>query len=96
LPKKHTAQAGESVESIAFDNGFFSDTIRNGGNSSLRTAREPNILEEGNVVEIPDKRPKTPSEPVDQRHHYRRKGVPSVLRVRLLDQNKPRRKCPTR
>jgi len=91
MPKKHTAQAGESVESIAFDNGFFWETVWNhGGNSALRTAREPNILEEGDVVEVPDKRPKTLSEPVDQRYRYRRKGVPSVLRVRLLDQNKPR------
>ncbi len=96
MPKKHTAQAGESVESIAFDNGFFWETVWNyGANSALRAAREPNILEEGDVVEVPDKRPKTLSEPVDQRYRYRRKGVPiRSSRSPFLDQNKPRPNVP--
>jgi len=91
MPKQHVAQAGDSVESIAFDNGFFWETVWNyGSNTELHQDREPTILEEGDVIQIPDKRVKTLTEPVDHRYRFRRKGVPSILRVRLLDDNKPR------
>jgi N-acetylmuramoyl-L-alanine amidase len=92
MPKTHTIQAGDSTESVAYDYGLFWETVWNfAGNADLKALREdPNILEEGDVLVVPDKRPKDEAGATNQRHRFRRKGVPSVLRVRLLDQGKAR------
>ncbi|MGH9668246.1 MAG: peptidoglycan-binding domain-containing protein [Bryobacteraceae bacterium] len=91
MPKRHTIQAGESVESVAFDNGLFWETVWDfPANAELRKLREdPNILEEGDVLTVPDKRPKEEPGAANNRHRFLRKGVPSTLQVRLLDQDKP-------
>ncbi len=92
MPKQHIIEAGESTESVAWDNGHFWETVWNdGGNADLKQRRQdPNILEEGDVLVVPDRRPKQEPGATDLRHRFRRKGVPSMLRVRLLDQDKPR------
>lgn len=92
MPKSHTIEAGQGTESVAYDHGFFWQTVWEfGANSGLRQNRpDPNILEEGDVLVVPDKRAKSEAGATNNRHRFRRKGVPSVLRVRLLDQHKPR------
>ena len=92
MPKEYTIETGESTESVAYDNGLFWETVWNyPGNADLKSRREdPNILDQGDVLVVPDKRPKDEPGDTDQRHRFRRKGVPSVLRVQLLDQGKPR------
>ena len=57
MPINHTVRAGDCISSIAFERGFFPDTIWNhGDNSDLKTRREdPNVLLPGDVVVVPDK-----------------------------------------
>jgi N-acetylmuramoyl-L-alanine amidase len=83
---RHIVQQGECVSSIAEDYGFFWQTIWNHPeNSALKQARgEPNVLEPGDEVVIPDKTLKEQNCPSDQRHSFRRKGTPAKLRLRLL------------
>ena len=92
MPKQHTIEGGDSTESVAYDNGLFWETVWNHPqNARLRELRkEPNILEEGDELFVPDKRIQQKSGSTDARHRFRRKGVPSLLQVRLLDQDKPR------
>jgi hypothetical protein len=83
---RHVVRSGECIESIATGHGFFWETIWNlPDNEALRTAREePTILRPGDEVVIPDKRRKDESGATEQRHRFRRKGVPVVLRLRIL------------
>ena len=75
----HTVQAGESIDSIAFDNGFFGETLWNhASNSNLKSTRkDPDILLPGDIVHIPDLREREESAASDKKHTYRRKGVPA-------------------
>jgi hypothetical protein len=92
MAKTHTVRAGDSTESVAYDNGLFWETVWNDpANADLKAKREqPNILEEGDALFVPDKRLKYEPGATDLRHRFRRKGVPSVLRVRLLEYSEPR------
>jgi N-acetylmuramoyl-L-alanine amidase len=92
MPIRHVAKRGESVESIAFHYGFFWETVWNAPeNQALREQRQqPNLLLEGGVVVVPDKRVKTVLAAGRQVHRFRLKGVPSRLSVRLLRQGEPR------
>lgn len=92
MPRSHTAARGESVESIAYAHGLFWETVWNDpGNAALREARvEPNVLAAGDVLVVPDLRAKEEQAATGRRHVFRRRGVPSVLRVRLLEGSTPR------
>ncbi len=92
MPIRHVAKRGESVESIAFQYGFFWETLWNAPeNQSLKEKREhPNLLLEGDVVVVPDKVEKTVRVATGKVHRFRRKGIPSVLQVRLLHRGEPR------
>lgn len=92
MPVRHVVKRGESVESIAFQYGFFWETIWNAPeNRSLKERREhPNLLLEGDVVVIPDKEEKIVRVATGRVHRFRRKGVPSALQVRLLYRGEPR------
>jgi hypothetical protein len=94
VAKQHTATGGDSVESVAYANGLFWETVWNDpANEPLRQLRDdPNILEEGDLLTVPDLRIKEVSKPIDQRYRFRRKGVPSKIEVRLTiydDQPRP-------
>lgn len=92
MPIRHIAKKGESIESIAYRYGLFWETLWDAPeNRSLRKLRrEPNILLPGDEVFVPDKREKMVAAQTAKRHVFRRRGVPSVLRVRLLASGKPR------
>jgi N-acetylmuramoyl-L-alanine amidase len=92
MPIEHIARRGESIESIAYQYGMFWETVwSDAGNEGLRALRrEPNILVAGDVVVVPDKREGSATRGTGARHVFRRRGVPSILRVQLLDANKPR------
>jgi N-acetylmuramoyl-L-alanine amidase len=92
MPKQIRAKDGDSVESIAFAHGHFWQTVWDyPDNEQLKAERqEPNILEENDLVVVPDLRPKQVDKAVDQRYRFKRKGVPSMLRVRMMDWDKPR------
>lgn len=93
MPKQHIVALGDSMESIAYRYGFFWETLWNAPeNASLRELRanDPNALLPGDVVHVPDLRVKSVVRATGARHVFRRKGVPSVLNVRLLDDAQPR------
>jgi N-acetylmuramoyl-L-alanine amidase len=89
---EHTVEQGDCLESIAVRYGHFWETLWNHPqNADLKKKRKnPNVLLPGDVVFVPEKQPKEESCATDKTHLFRRKGVPSKLRIRLLDDDKPR------
>jgi len=89
--KKHTVAQGECMSSIAFDTGFFWKTLWGiPENAALREARDsPFVLRPGDVVHVPELRPREVRIATGARHMFRRKGVPARLRMRLLVHNRP-------
>ncbi len=86
MPTDYQVKSGDCISSIAFNHDFFWETLWNhGANSELKSKRkDPNILEEGDVVHIPDLRFKQESGATEQRHRFKLKGVPAKLHLRFL------------
>jgi len=81
----YEVQAGECINVIADRFGFFSKTLWNHPkNARLKSERkDPNILLPGDRVFIPEKSLREESAATGQRGRFRRKGVPSRMKVRL-------------
>lgn len=88
---KHIVAQGECVASIAFENGFFWETIWNAAeNEALRTLRgNPNVLLPGDEVTIPDKRRKNVSCGTGKRHVFRLRAIPAKLHLVILMAGEP-------
>lgn len=94
MPIQHNVEEGDGLSRIAFEYGFFWETVWNhSGNAGLRQVRDhPEVLLPGDVVEIPDKRPKCEPTPTGKVTKFRLKSVPVRLQVRLVDEDgKPRK-----
>jgi hypothetical protein len=89
---RHEVAHGESTESIAADNGHFWETLWNAPeNAELKKLRkDPHILLPGDVIFVPALRPREEAAPTTKRTTFKRKGIPSKLKVRFLDDGKPR------
>ncbi len=87
MPENCTVRPGDCIASIAFERGFFPDTIwKDSSNKDLKSQRkDPDVLMAGDVVSIPDLRLKEVEKPSGQKHRFQRKGVPKLLRLRLLE-----------
>lgn len=85
----HTVAQGECISSIAYDAGLFWETIWNDGrNQGIRDKRQnPNALQPGDNIFVPDKRMKDESCPTTQRSIFRLKGVPVKFVLRVLDKD---------
>ena len=94
MPIKHSIQQGESTISLSERYGFFAQTIwDHGENAELKRLRKDmNVLLPGDKVVVPDKRLKEVSKPSDQKHRFRRKGIPAKFRLQIFDGEKPRAK----
>lgn len=92
----YTVKQGECVESIAFEHGLFWETVWNDPkNSELKEIRKnPNALLPGDKIYVRDLEEKEEPCQAEQKHRFRRKAVPSVLRLRLLDDGEPRANQP--
>jgi Putative peptidoglycan binding domain/LysM domain len=92
MPINYTVKPGDCVSSIAFNFGFLPDTIWNdAANADLKDLRkDPNILKEGDVVVIPEKRTRSVARATDASHRFVLKGVPATLRLQLFDGTTPR------
>lgn len=88
----HIVGQGECLASIAAAYGLSWKTVWNHAqNRQLKAARrDPNVLMPGDRVYIPEKRAREQPAATDKRHRFVRKGVPSVLRLRILDGQQPR------
>jgi N-acetylmuramoyl-L-alanine amidase len=92
----HQVKQGDCISSIAFENGFFPDTIWNHpNNAELKKKRQdPNVLMPGDMVFVPDIRPKEVSEPTNQVHKFRYKSTPAKLRIQFSENDQPRANVP--
>jgi hypothetical protein len=92
MPINYQVKQGDCISSIAFEHGFFADTIWNhSNNAELKKKREdPNVLMPGDIVFVPDKRLKEVSEPTNQVHKFKCKNTPEKLKLQLLKEDKPR------
>ena len=88
----YTVKQGDCISSIAFEHGFFGDTIWNHANNSKlqQKRKDPNVLMPGDIVFVPDKRLKEVSEPTEQVHKFRCKNTPEKLKLQLLKEGEPR------
>jgi hypothetical protein len=92
MGKQYVVNERECISSLAFEQGFFPETIwDHPQNAKLKELRkDPNVLLGGDVVFVPDVRTKEDSCSIDRRHRFRRRGVPEIFRLRLLKGGKPR------
>lgn len=87
MPINYEVQPGDCISSIAFDHGFFADTIWNyPANKELKSLRQdPNTLCAGDTVVIPDKREKIVNKPTGEMHKFRLNNTPALCSLQLFD-----------
>jgi N-acetylmuramoyl-L-alanine amidase len=92
MSSNHTVVQGDSMASLAKKYGFIYQQLwEHADNAELKELRgNPNILLEGDSVFIPDIETKEVEIATEERHTYRRKGIPSKLTLQLFDQGEPR------
>ena len=88
----HTVKQGECITSIADKYGLFWETVWNHAqNAELKRRRQdPNVLQQGDELFIPDKEQKQEDCATEQKHRFLKKGIPAILCLRLLDNDEPR------
>ena len=93
---KITVSQGDSIPSLAKENGFFPDTIWNHPeNADLRAKRKSqNQLFPGDEVFIPELRKRTESRGTDATHKFKRKGVPAKISMQMMMLGQPRKNEP--
>lgn len=89
---RYEVKQGDCISSIAFEHGFLPDTIwDHPDNAKLKGLRQdPNVLLPGDIVIIPDLRPKEVNKPTDTVHKFYRKAVPEKLRIQFKLNDLPR------
>jgi len=90
--REHTVKQGDCISSIAFAHGLFPDTVWNDSkNRELKQRRkDPNVLLPGDTVYIRGKEEKEESCASEERHRFRRKGVPEILEIQFKINDEPR------
>ena len=93
---EYRVRQGDCIHSIASKHGLFWQTIWNHAkNAGLRAERkDPSVLRKGDMVHVPDLTRGQESGATEERHRFRRKGVPANMRVRLLLDDEPRANKP--
>lgn len=94
--EKYTVGLGDSIPSLAHDNGHFWETLwDHSENAELKAKRKnPNILFPGDEVYIPPIRVQDHKGSTDTRHKFVRKGIPAKLKMQLFLLGEPRRNEP--
>ncbi len=83
---EYEVQAGDCIESIAFEHGFLWQTLWDyPANAELKSKRSPNLLLPGDRVTIPAVRPRQANCQTDQLSKFELIGAQSHLRLRFLD-----------
>lgn len=88
----YQVKQGDCISSIAFENGFFADTIWNHPNNAelKKKRKELNLLMPGDIVFVPDKQIKEVSEATNQVHKFKCKNTPEKFKLQLLIHGEPR------
>jgi hypothetical protein len=83
MSMKYIVKQSDCIDSIAHRFGFFPDTLwKHPANSELKKLRkDPNVLQPGDTVEIPDLQLGEESCVTEEKHTFKRKGVPAKLRL---------------
>ena len=91
MPKEHTIVVGECISSLAYEEGFFPETIWNDpANAELKQLREDmNVLSPGDVVTIPDKRDRSQAVETGREHRFKLRGMPVKFLLKLTDGDEP-------
>ena len=94
----YTVSQGDCMASIAVAHGHFWQKLWDlPENRTLKdTRKDPNILLAGDKVTVPDIEIKEEDRATEQKHRFRRKGVPSVLRLTLMEFDEPLANLPYR
>lgn len=89
MPTQHRIKHGECLGSLGARYGFDPETLwDHQDNTELRrTRKDSRVLKPGDVVLIPDKQSRSQSCATEQKHRFRRKGVPETIRIVLTDMN---------
>lgn len=92
----YVVQPGDCIESIAYDEGFFWQTLwDHAQNSELKRKRkDPNVLLPGDRLHIPEKRLGEKVGATEQQHCFKLKGVPAQLRLKFYKDGQPRKNEP--
>ncbi|MFO7561479.1 MAG: peptidoglycan-binding protein [Enhygromyxa sp.] len=93
---RHRVVQGDSVAKLAEAHGLAPETIwEHPENAELEALRKDmNVLAPGDVLVIPKPRPREVRGATNERHVFRRRGVPMLFRVQLFEGNEPRREQP--
>jgi hypothetical protein len=85
MAENYQVKQGDCIYSIAFENGFFADTIWNHPNNKeiKELRKDPSVLLLGDKVHIPDKRPKEVSGSTNEVHKFKVKNTPKNLRIQF-------------
>ncbi len=83
----HRVRQGECISSIAAEAGLFWETVWNDSdNTTLRQQRgDPNVLLPGDEVVLRPIEIRYEEGATEQRHRFRKHGIPALLRLRLLN-----------
>jgi len=89
---QYTIKEGDCLTSLAQRHGLSWQKIWDHPNNSdlKRRRRDPNILYPDDVVFIPEKEEKQETGSTEQKHQFRKKGVPAKVRLRLMRHGQPR------
>ncbi len=87
---EHEVGEGDCLSSIAKDTGHFWETIWAANPELKRIRKDPNVLRPGDRVTIPPLVRKEEPGETEMRHRFRRRGEPSMMRVRILVDDEPR------
>lgn len=82
----YTVRQGDSTSSIAFRHGLLPETIwDHPSNADLKGRRaDRNVLHPSDMLFVPERRERDESGATEERHSFRRKGVPETLRIRVM------------
>lgn len=91
MAENYEVKQGDCISSIAYDYGFFPETIWNHpSNAELKKKRKDlNVLMPGDVVFIPDKRVKEIDKSTNQVHKFQVKNAPAKLNLVLKYYGEP-------
>lgn len=96
MAEDYEVNAEDCVSSVAFERGFFWETLwKHPQNAQLKAARkDPNVLKQGDLLHIPDLQIKEYDKPTEKKHRFRRKSAPARLRLRVMEEPSPQQKPP--